>query len=79
MHLERLMRDAGLCGITRAKGPRTTVAGNGPDIRPDRVDRQFTATAPEQLWVADITYCCTYAGWVYAASVIDVSARKVVG
>ena len=50
----RLMRAAGLRGISRAKGPRTTVPGAVPDTRPDLVDRAFTATAPNQLWVADI-------------------------
>ena len=53
--VQRLMRAAGLRGITRAKGPRTTVAGTGPDSRPDLVQRSFTATGPDQLWVADIT------------------------
>ena len=52
--VSRLMRAAGLRGINRAKGPRTTVPGAGPDTRPDLVDRAFTATAPNQLWVADI-------------------------
>jgi putative transposase len=75
----RLMRAAGLRGISRAKGPRTTVPGDAPDTRPDLVDREFTATAPNQLWVADITYCRTFAGWVYAAFVIDVHSRRVVG
>jgi putative transposase len=75
----RLMRAAGLRGLSRAKGPRTTVPGAGPDTRPDLVDRAFTATAPDQLWVADITYCRTFAGWVYAAFVIDVHSRRVVG
>jgi putative transposase len=50
----RLMRAAGLRGISRAKGPRTTVPGSGLDTRRDLVDRAFTATAPNQLWVADI-------------------------
>jgi putative transposase len=77
--VERLMRSAGLRGITRAKGPRTTVPGTGPDTRPDLVDRAFTATGPDQLWVADITYCRTFSGWVYAAFVIDVYSRRVVG
>jgi putative transposase len=77
--VERLMRTAGLRGITRATGPRTTVPGTGPDTRPDLVDRAFTATGPDQLWVADITYCRTFAGWVYAAFVIDVCSRRVVG
>ena len=77
--VERLMRTAGLRGITRAKGPRTTVPGAGPDARPDLVERAFTATGPDQLWVADITYCRTFSGWVYAAFVIDVYSRRVVG
>jgi putative transposase len=77
--VERLMRTAGLRGITRAKGPRTTVPGTGPDTRPDLVDRAFTATGPDQLWVADSTYCRTFSGWVYAAFVIDVFSRRVVG
>jgi putative transposase len=77
--VERLMKTAGLRGINRAKGPRTTVPGTGPDTRPDLVDRQFVAAAPRQLWVADITYCRTFAGWVYAAFVIDVFSRRVVG
>ena len=77
--VERLMRILGLRGISRAKGPRTTVAGLGPDTRPDLVEREFTATAPNQLWVADITYVRTFAGWAYAAFVIDVFSRRVVG
>jgi putative transposase len=77
--VERLMRIEGLRGINRSKGPRTTVPGAGPDTRPDLVDRQFAASAPRQLWVADITYCRTFAGWVYAAFVIDVFSRRVVG
>ncbi|MCD1144992.1 IS3 family transposase [Kocuria sp. LUK] len=77
--VHRLMRAAGLRGITRAKGPRTTVAGTGPETRPDLVERAFTADAPDRLWVADITYCRTFAGWVYAAFVIDVFSRRVVG
>lgn len=77
--VERLMRRAGLRGITRAKGPRTMIAGAGPDVRPDLVRRQFTATAPDQLWVADITYCRTFSGWVYASFVTDVYSRRVVG
>ncbi|HZL04194.1 MAG TPA: IS3 family transposase, partial [Coriobacteriia bacterium] len=59
--------------------PRTTIPGTGPDTRPDLVDRKFTASGPDQLWVADITYCRTFAGWVYAAFVVDVFSRRVVG
>ena len=50
----RLMKDLGLRGISRTKGPRTTVPGTGPDTRPDLVERVFTAEAPNRLWVADI-------------------------
>ncbi|PNL16820.1 IS3 family transposase [Micrococcus sp. FDAARGOS_333] len=77
--VERLMRAAGLRGISRAKGPRTTVPGRGPDSREDLVQRDFTAVAPNQLWVADITYCRTFSGWVYAAFIIDVFSRRVLG
>ncbi|MDT0167411.1 IS3 family transposase [Actinotalea sp. AC32] len=77
--VHRLMRAAGLRGVSRAKGPRTTVPGTGPDTRPDLVQRQFTATGPDQLWVADITYCRTFSGWAYAAFIIDVFSRRVVG
>src|SRR5699024_7944793 len=77
--VERLLRAEGLRGISREKGPRTTLPGDGPDSRPDLVERDFTATAPNQLWVADITYCRTFAGWVYAAFVIGVFFGAVVG
>jgi putative transposase len=77
--VHRLMRADGLRGISRAKGPRTTIPGQGPDTRPDLLDRDFKAPAPDRVWVADITYCRTFAGWVYAAFVIDVYSRRVVG
>ena len=76
--VHRLMRADGLRGISRAKGPRTTIPGTGPDSRPDLLDRDFKAPAPNRVWVADITYCRTFAGWVYAAFVIDVFSRRVV-
>ncbi len=76
---QRLMRILGLRGISRAKGPRTTVPGAGPDTRADHVQRDFTASAPNELWVADITYIKTHSGWVYAAFVLDVFSRLVVG
>lgn len=77
--VELLMRVAGLRGITRAKGPRTTIPGRGPETRPDLVERNFTAEAPNRLCVCDITYCRTFSGWVYAAFVADVPSRRVVG
>lgn len=58
---------------------RATVPGRGPDARRDLLQRDFTAAAPNQLWVADITYCRTFAGWVYVASIIDVFCRRVLG
>ena len=76
---QRLMPAEGLRGITREKGPRITLAGDGPDTRLDLVERDFTATAPNQLPVADITCWRTFAGWVYAAFVIDVFSRRVLG
>lgn len=77
--VERLMRTAGLRGIARSKNPRTTIAAADTDKPADLVKRGFAASAPDQLWVADITYVRTFAGWVYAAFVIDVFSRRVVG
>ncbi|MFJ7495777.1 IS3 family transposase [Streptomyces sp. NPDC097727] len=77
--VERLMRAAGLRGVIRAKSPRTTRPAPETGRPADLVERQFTATAPNQLWVADITYIRTLSGWVYAAFVIDVFSRMVVG
>nr|QOJ56165.1 putative transposase [Streptomyces candidus] len=80
MHADALAcREAGLRGLLRDKSPRTTrpVAETG---RPaDLVDRDFTATRVNELWVADITYVRTAAGWVYAAFVLDVLSRLIVG
>ena len=75
----RLMRAAGLRGISRAKGPRTTVPATTTDTRPDLVDRAFAATAPNQLWVADFTYVWTWSGWVYVAFVFDAHSRRILG
>lgn len=77
--VERLMRAAGLRGVIRARSPRTTRPAPETDRPADLVERQFTTTAPNQLWVADITYIRTFSGWVYAAFVIDVFSRMVVG
>ena len=78
--VERLMRRAGLRGVVRSKTPRTTrPAPREGDTRPDLVDRRFAAAAPNRLWVADITYVRTFSGWVYAAFVLDVFSRRIVG
>ncbi|XKH52866.1 IS3 family transposase [Citricoccus nitrophenolicus] len=77
--VERLMRAEGLRGVSRAKGPRTTRPAPETGRPADLVERRFTAEAPSRLWVADITYVRTFAGWVYAAFVLDVFSRRIVG
>ena len=78
--VERLMRACGLRGIPREKTRKTTIGEGAETPRPaDKVNRQFVATAPNQLWVADLTYIRTYSGWVYAAFVLDVYSRMIVG
>lgn len=78
--VERLMRAEGLRGISREKTRKTTIGDGAETERPeDRVKRKFVATAPNQLWVADLTYVRTHAGWTYVAFVLDVYSRMVVG
>ncbi|WP_406049553.1 IS3 family transposase [Kribbella sp. NBC_00889] len=78
--VERLMRAEGLRGILRDKTRKTTQTEGAQTPRPaDLVQRQFVADAPNQLWVADLTYIRTHSGWVYAAFVLDVFSRLVVG
>ena len=77
--VERLMRILGLQGVVRGQTCRTTVSDNTADRPPDLVQRQFTATRPNQLWVADITFVATWVGFVYVGFVIDVFARRIVG
>jgi putative transposase len=78
--VERLMRDMGLKGVTRGRAWVVTTRAAAAGDRPaDLVDRRFTATRPNQLWVADFTYVATWRGFVYVAFVIDVFARRVVG
>jgi putative transposase len=75
----RLMRAAGLQGISRRKGIRTTIRGTEAQVIPDLVKRNFLATAPNRLWVADITYIPTWAGFLYLAVVLDAFSRRIVG
>jgi putative transposase len=77
--IERLMRRLGLAGVVRGRRCRTTIPAEVGDRPADRVQRQFTASRPDQLWVADLTYVATWAGFVYVAFVIDVFARRIVG
>jgi transposase InsO family protein len=75
----RLMAQQGIRGASRAKKRFTTHADRAAVRAPDLVRRNFTATGPDQLWVADFTYCSTWSGVVYVAFVIDVFSRRIVG
>jgi putative transposase len=77
--IERLMRDLGLRGAVRGKLKRTTISDPTSERPRDLVDRKFTATAPNRLWVADLTYVRTWSGFIYVAFVTDVYSRMIVG
>jgi putative transposase len=77
--VERLMKRMGLQGVRRGKVVRTTVSDNKAPCPLDKVNRQFKADRPNQLWVSDFTYVSTWQGWLYVAFVIDVFARRIVG
>lgn len=77
--VERLMQRLGIQGVRRGKRQRTTRADPKQPCPLDRVNRQFVAERPNQLWVADFTYVSTWQGFVYVAFVIDVFARRIVG
>jgi transposase InsO family protein len=77
--VERLMRSLGLQGVVRGRSCRTTISDDAADRPADLVNREFTATRPNQLWVADITFVATWTGFVYVAFVIDVYSRRIVG
>jgi putative transposase len=75
----RLMRTAGLQGIPKRRFRRTTTSDHTLPVAPNRLKQDFTATAPNQRWVADITYVHTDEGWLYLAVILDLYSRKVVG
>jgi len=77
--VERLMREMGLVGVVRGRKKRTTLPADTDERPLDLVDRKFVATRPNQLWVADISYVASWAGFVYVAFVIDVFSRYIVG
>ena len=78
--IARLMRESGLVGAShRHGGPTTTRRDKEARPAPDLVDRDFTASGPNQLWVADITYVPTMAGFLYLAVVLDAWSRRIVG
>jgi putative transposase len=77
--VERLMRQANISGLTLRKKGRTTIKVPGVRVCEDLVDRNFLASAPNRLWVADITYLRTWEGWLYLAAVQDAYSRRIVG
>jgi len=77
--VERLMREMGLRGARRGKTTFTTFPDHSGSRPADLVERNFTATRPNQLWVADLTYVSTWSGFVYVAFITDVYSRFIVG
>ena len=77
--IARLLRELGLTGVSRRKGARTTRRDRDARPAPDLVERHFAAPRPDALWVADVTYVPTWAGFVYLAVVVDAFSRRVVG
>ena len=77
--VERLMRGDGLVGTRRGARKRTTIPDPAAALPEDLVRRDFEPLAPNRLWVADITYVSTWAGWVYVGFVIDAYARRILG
>jgi putative transposase len=75
----RLMRSEGLSGLVRRKRGKTTIRVPGVATAPDLVRREWNPTEPNRLWVADITYCRTWEGWLYLAAVLDCYSRRCVG
>jgi len=76
--VERLMNRLGLQGVRRGKVVRTTISDIKAPCPLDRVNRQFKADRPNQLWVSGFIYVSTWQGWLYVAFVIDVNARRIV-
>jgi len=77
--VERLMARMGLAGRVRGRTKRTTIPADVAARPGDLVERQFRATAPNQLWIADITYVATWSGFAYTAFVTDVFSRRILG
>ncbi len=77
--IERRMRALGLAGVPNARTTRTTRPARAKACPADRLQRDFTAPAPDHRWVADITYVATWAGFVYVAFVMDLYSRRITG
>ena len=76
----RLMRDLGICGVSRARKKVFTTRQDPDAVRaPDLVKRDFTAAAPDQLWVTDLTYVPTRSGMAYVCFIVDAYSRRIVG
>lgn len=75
----RLMRRAGLCGVHRRSWRHATKQDPARQPAPDLLDRDFTATGPNQKWLADVTYVPTVLGWLYLAVVMDAYSRRIIG
>lgn len=76
--VDRAMRDLGLQGVRRGRRVSTTVSDKTATRAPDLVERNFTAAAPNELWVTDFTCCRTWAGFDYVAFIVDVYAQLIV-
>lgn len=74
----KIMRKQGIKAVRGYKAPRR-IAGRPSILSPNRLDRQFTVSAPDRAWVTDITYLRTWQGWLYLAVVLDLYSRKVIG
>lgn len=76
--VDRIMRELGMNGIVRGRKLRTTIPAKGGVRAGDRLNRDFTAAAPDRVWVADFTYVSTWSGWAYVAFVFDAYSRAIV-
>jgi putative transposase len=77
--VHRAMTSVGLAGVRRGRPARTTIPAPGADRSPDLLNRDFTAAAPNRIWVTDFTYVRSWAGFVYVAFIVDVFAQLIVG
>ena len=77
--VDRLMRDEGMNGLMRGRKTRTTIPGKDCKRAGDLLNRDFSASAPNRIWVTDLTYVPVYSGFVYVALVIDLYSRAIVG
>lgn len=75
----RLMQEKGISARKKRRKARTTNSNHNSPVAPNRLERDFTAHAPNKKWVADITFIATYEGWLYLAGVLDTYSRKLIG